>query len=122
MPFRTPLLDVDVRRHYVSLSRAGTPVPDGDGGYTSGDEPLDPPTWWCAIGTATAADMERMVAGGQQATATHVLRGQFHPGITVATRIAFRGRTFEVQSVENEDERDIALRLVCTEVVTHGGA
>jgi head-tail adaptor len=120
MAGRTPLLDVAVRQHLVSLFQPGPPVPDGEGGYTDGYQPLDPPTWWCAIQGLTAADAERVVAGTMQTTASYQVRGPFHPGITTQTRLAFRSRWFEVQSVLNEDERDIALTLTCVEVVGGG--
>jgi SPP1 family predicted phage head-tail adaptor len=103
-------------RHLVTLEAPGDPVPDGSGGYTEGWAPLTPAAWHCAIEAATAADLERLIAGTAQTTATHLVRGRFHPGITTATRITFRGRVLEVQSVQNDAERNLTLTLVCAEV------
>jgi head-tail adaptor len=123
MAGRTPDLLVDVRRHKVALSQPGAAVPDGEGGFTQGEAPLAPAFWWCSIRAATALDMQRIVAGTPQATATHLLRGQYHPGITIDTKITRAdGRIYQVQSVQNDDERNIALTLVCAEVLSSGVA
>jgi head-tail adaptor len=121
MARRTIVLDAGSREHKVALAQPGVSVPDGDGGFTRDEAPLDPPAWWCSIHEATAADMQRIVAGTAQATATHLLRGPYHPGITVETRITRAdGRRYEVQSVQNDDERNLALTLVCAEVLGGG--
>jgi head-tail adaptor len=50
------------------------------------------------------------------------LRGRFHPGITLETRVRFGARTFQVQSVTDVDEQQIEVILLCAEVVgRHGG-
>lgn len=104
-------------RHCVTLSGPDAAVPDGEGGFTQGEVPLDPAVWWCSIRAATALDMQRIVAGAPQTTATHLVRGHYHPGITVDTTITRAdGRIYQVQSVQNDDERDIALTLVCAEI------
>jgi head-tail adaptor len=115
-------------RHLVTLDVAGQPVPDGDGGFTETDVPLNPATWYCSIESASAGQ-ERRGAGTVSATATHRLRGRFHPEITVETRVTFvdaaRGglvRYFELESVENVDERGIELELVAHEVLDGTGA
>jgi head-tail adaptor len=104
-------------RHHVTLEQPGPPVPDGFGGYTEGWTPLDPPTWDCAIQPATAADMERAMVGAPQATASHLVSGRYHPGITTETRILHEGRYLVVQSVRNLDERKMRLQLVCAEII-----
>jgi len=75
--------------------------------------PLDPPEWACAIQSAGAQVGEGIVA--QQ------LRGRFHPGITLETRVHFGPRTFQVQSVTDVEERQIELILLCAEVVGRHG-
>jgi head-tail adaptor len=74
---------------------------------------LNPALWDCSIQAATARNAERLVAGTIQTSATHLLRGDFHPGITTETRITYRGVQYEVQSVQNDDERDLSLTLIC---------
>ena len=107
------------QRHLVTLENPSDPVPDGDGGFTEGWAPLDPPDWDCSIQPATARDLERLVGGTVQATATHLVRGRYHPQITIETRMTFKGRQLLVQNVTNVDERDIDLILVCAETI-HG--
>jgi len=81
-------------RHLVTLD-----VPDGaTGTYT----PLDPADWYCAFLSETAG----------QAT----LLGRYHPGITTATRVHFKARTYHVVSIVNREERDAELVLACSEV------
>lgn len=104
------------RRHVVQLDNAGDPVPDGEGGFTEGWQPLDPATWYCAIQPAAQADLERVTSSTVAATATHIVSGDYHPGITKDTRLTREdGRRYFVQSLRNLDERNITLELVCTE-------
>jgi head-tail adaptor len=82
------------RRDLVSLSVAGVPVPDGDGGYTTPYAPLDPPQLWAAVARASQSELER-VAGLNStiiASATHVVRMRFHPAITTQARITWTDR------------------------------
>ena len=81
------------REHLVTLD-----VPNGSEGYL----PLNPSTWYCAIRTEGAGLVS--------------LAGEYHPGITTATRVHFKGRTFHVDTLENRDERDVELVLRCQEV------
>jgi hypothetical protein len=80
-------------RHVVTLD-----VPNGTNGYL----PLNPASWYCAA----------LSEGSGQAT----LIGRFHPGITTATRVHFKGRVYHVDSIVNREERDVELVLTCHEV------
>jgi hypothetical protein len=111
-------------RHLVRLDEPGPPVPDGEGGWTEGSVPLNPPAWYCSIEAATAYGMEREIAGTVSATASHLLRGRFHPGISTTTRIFLtdlhRGgveRRFEVESVRTLDEAGVQLAVLAHEVL-----
>lgn len=73
-------------------------IPNGSSGYL----PLDPAEWYCAVSGETIG----------QATLT----GEFHPGITTATRVHLKGRTYHVDSLVNRGERDRELVLSCSEV------
>jgi head-tail adaptor len=108
--------------HLVTLEQPGDPMPDGEGGYTETFAPLEPPTWYCAIQAATVRDLERQVAGTIQATATHLVRGVYHPQITTETRLWFEGRQLAVQSVQTVAERHVETVLVCGEIKTDGSA
>lgn len=107
-------------RHRVRLESPGDPVPDGKGGYIETWAPLDPAEWFCSIQAAAPQVIERLTAGPIQATATHLVRGRYHPGMTTETRILFEGRTLQVQSVTDIEERHIELVIICAEVIGNG--
>lgn len=70
---------------------------------SDGVTPLVPPDWWCGmVGTAGEG--------------TLLLVGRFHPGITTATRVHLKGRTYHVDAILNLEERDVELQLTCHEV------
>ena len=73
---------------------------------------LDPPTWYCALQPAGAQVAEGLAA--------FFIRGRFHPGIGLETQIVFEGRTLQVQSVSDLDERHVEIQLTAVEVVGRG--
>jgi head-tail adaptor len=108
-------------RNVVALE-APTPVRDGEGGYVDTWAPLTPGLWDCSIRSAGPHDLERSAAGTTAASASHVLGGRYHAGVTTQTRIRYtdpdRGeRLFSVIYVENVGERGDAMTLLVTEVV-----
>lgn len=108
-------------RNVVTLE-APTPAADGDGGYVDTWAPLTPALLDCSIRSAGPHDLERALGGTTAATASHVLTGRYHPGITTKTRIRYadpvRGaRLFSVVYVENVGERGDVMTLLCAEVV-----
>jgi hypothetical protein len=74
-------------------------VPNGSGGYL----PLNPATWYCHV---------RDDGSGQ----VTLMAGEYHPGITTATRVHHKGRTYHVDAIENREARDTELVLSCHEV------
>ena len=104
-------------RHRVTLVEP-TSVPDPDGGYIETWGPLDPPVWDCAIQAASLRDLQRVSGGAVETTATHLVRGRYHPQLSAAARILFRDRTFEVQSVHDREQRQIELECVCRELTS----
>jgi len=81
-------------RHRVALqSPAGPPVPA---------------VWFCALQSVGAS-----VVDGQ---AAFLVRGRYHPGITLETQLVHEGRVLQVQAVNNLDERDRDLVLSAVEV------
>lgn len=112
------------RQKRVKLQKPGASVPDGDGGYTEGVDPLDPPQLFARIRPASQADLERVMAGTQVTTATHLVSMPYHPGVTPKTQLLVEDypradRTFEIVHISNPDERSAELVLVCAEVL-HG--
>jgi len=71
--------------------------------------PAEPPFWYCAIEPAG-----NQVGG--DGMATYLLRGRYHPGITLETQIDFEGRTLQVQAVTDVDERHVSMLLIAVEV------
>lgn len=111
------------RRHRrITLSAPGAAVPDGDGGYTHTEAPLDPPAVFGYVRPATARDLERVAAGTVIAQASHVVTIPYHPGVTTQTTVTVErtprppGR-LAVMAVLDPDERSKDLVLVCSEVI-----
>ena len=104
-------------RHTVLFQNPGPPVPDGDGGFTQSWIDLVPPTWRVSIKPATARDLERVAGGSVISSASHIVRGDFHPDVTTLTRIVFDGRVLAITGKQNLDERDVTMELVAVEVV-----
>lgn len=49
---------------------------------------------------------------------THIVEVRYHPQITFNTRLTHRGRHLYVRGIQNVDERDRQMFLLCEEVVT----
>jgi len=103
--------------HRVRFENPGPPVPDGDGGYTQGWNPINPPVWKAMITPATARDLERQTAGGVTATATHIILADYHSGVGIQSRVIKLddGRVFTVAGLANRAERDVTMALFCQE-------
>jgi len=115
------------RRHHVWLDRPTTTA-DTEGGFTQVWTPLTPPDEWVSITPATARDLERTIANTVQSTATHVIGMKYRADVTTATRITkgtrntdgtltAGSREFQITGVQNVEERNRDLVLVCQEVV-----
>src|SRR5262245_2478930 len=108
------------RPHRVTFQTPGDPVPDGSGGYVEGWTDLDPPQMFVRIQPASVADMERITSGTVIGSASHLVTGPYHPGVTTQSRIVWRdiagkSRTFTVAGVVNPEERCIDTVLLCKE-------
>lgn len=113
---------VSQRVRRVALDAPGSPIPDGDGGYTQTYAPLDPPAVFAQVEQATAYSIERLSAGTILSTATHLVTLPFHPAVTTQTRVqwtddALRPHTANVTAVINVEERSRTLVLGVVEVV-----
>lgn len=117
MAMIAPHTNVAARPHRVTLQNPGPAIPDGDGGYTQLWADLVPPALNVSIAPATARDLERATAGTVLSTASHIVRGPFHPQVTTKTRLLFNGRIFNVVGDQNLEERSGEMVLVCVEVV-----
>jgi SPP1 family predicted phage head-tail adaptor len=103
--------------HLVELSKASATPDDPEGGYTQEYVPLDPAVWYCQITAATAQDLERVSGGLTTQQATHLIRGRYHPQLTADCRVSFRGRVFEIRSVQDRDQQRTDLDVLAVEVL-----
>ena len=110
-------MPIGAYRHRCILLNPTGRTPDGDGGYTTTYAPADPPEVDASIQAANVRDLERQTAGTVLGTASHLIRCRYRPDITHTSRLAFEARLFEVQSVQNVEERDVALILICAEIL-----
>ena len=104
-------------RHAVWFQSPGPAVPDGDGGYTQTWIDLVPATWRVRITPATTRDLERTGAGTVTSSASHIVRGDFHPGVTTKSRMVFDGRQLSVTGVQNVEEQSVYMELIVVEIV-----
>ena len=96
-----------------------TAVPDGSGGYTQTWAPIPPAPWKVSIRPATSRDLESETASTVSASASHIVTGAYHAGVSTAARmVRLRdGRKFSIDGVTNDDERDVTMTLFCTELL-----
>jgi head-tail adaptor len=106
------------RRHLVTLQNPGAPVADDSGGYTQPWTDLAPATVWVSLQPAFARDVEYLAAGTVAASATHLVTGPYHPGVTTQTRLVLGARIFHVTGVGNPEERNVEMILLCQEQVS----
>lgn len=121
-------MGLGAQRHRVRLENPGVPIPDGKGQFTEPWTALSPRDVSASIAPATARDLERVVAGTVQSSATHLIRIRFHPQVTMRTRItkgprlvdgtlAPGSREFSVTGTQNVDELNREMVIVAVEVV-----
>lgn len=110
-------MNIGSLRHQVELQNPGPAVPDADSEPTQAWTALSPSPIWVSIAPATARDLERLAAGTVLSTATHVIRGRFHPDVSTKTRIVFGSRTFSVTGVSNPEEKGEEMILTAVEIV-----
>lgn len=114
------MISTGQRDKRVTLENPGGTIPDGEGGYIEGWEPLDPPEMFARIAPATQTDLERAAAGTVLSTATHLIELLYHPGVSILTRLRYTApgrneRIFQVTAVRNPDEANRELVLVAEE-------
>jgi len=103
-------------QHRVLVQRPGPVVPDGDGGVVPSWIDLVPAAIKVSI-TSAPADLERVAAGTVISTATYVVRGYFHPGVTTQCRFIFNGRVFAITGVADLDLQGVDMECNAVEVV-----
>lgn len=115
-------IEIGALRQVGTLSNPGTPVPDGDGGFTQTYTPLDPPTWRFAMQVASVRAAERHFAATVTAHASYIFSGRYHPGITTKTRIVWTDRSGEVHTgnvldVDDTEGAGVETVVLVTEIM-----
>ena len=75
---------------------------------------LDPTAWCVSLTQTTGDDIGVFIepsAGTPISSASYLVRGDFHPGVTTKTRMIFGSQTFAITSVENVEMR--GLEMAC---------
>ena len=120
---RAPDRNIDAsiaeRAHRLTLENPGDPVPDGDGGFIEGWTVIA--ALWGRLAPASAADLERIVAGTVTAILPYLAVVPYVDGVTTLTRLVYHGRYFAVMAVRNVDERNVRLEIICEERVSNPG-
>jgi hypothetical protein len=73
---------------------------------------LDPAPWHVSLTQTTGDDIGVFIepsAGTPISSASYLVRGDFHPGVTTKTRMIFGSQTFAITSVDNIDMRGIEM-------------
>jgi hypothetical protein len=92
-------------RHLVTFQQPGPTEP-----VTWVD--LVPATWFVTLSLLTGDDIGVYVepaAGMPISSASWLVRGDFHPGVTTRTRMLFESQVFAITSVENVEMRGLAM-------------
>jgi hypothetical protein len=106
-------------RHLVRFENPGPPVSDGSGGYTESWAPLSPATWWVSIRRATVRDLERFMAGTVLSTASFLVHGRYHAGVTIESRmLEADGTVYQVKDIAIVREQNWEMILFCEADVT----
>jgi head-tail adaptor len=89
----------------VSLSRSPRTSGDSDGFF----EALSPATVWAAIQPLSPSPDGRTISS--------LVTIRYHDQVGVDTRVLFGTRELFVRSLQNVDEQNVELRLLCEEVI-----
>ena len=109
------------RIHPLTLTIPGEGVPDGLGGMTPGPATVVGPLLG-DIAPATARNAERILPAVVTASASHLIRIPYVPGVTVTSSLVYHDpagtdRTFSITGIADVDERHVVLVLACEEAL-----
>ena len=112
------MIDPGRLTHSVTIETPGTPVADGDGGYTQNWTSMTPNPIWCAFYSPSPRDMQRLAGGNAtMAAASHIVEMHYYAGVTDKMRVNLDGRPLNILGVQNVDEAGLMTRLFCEEVL-----
>jgi SPP1 family predicted phage head-tail adaptor len=110
---RSPTLNTGRLRNRISIVRV-SPVQDSTGGTNLSVDVLYANVW--ASVEAQSGNDSANGAGGFVSKVTHQVVIRYRPGITAAMQVQFKGRQFQIEAVQNPDERNKMLILQCIEI------
>jgi head-tail adaptor len=105
------------RPHRIQLQRPSVPIQVGDGTFLQTWADLSPAHVFAQVKPATTVDLERLALGTVISNASHVITFPFHPDVTVATRMVYRGRVFQVTGVSTPDEEQVETICLAVELI-----
>lgn len=104
------------RRHRARIeTRTSTADSSNDGSFTDSWALLSPGVVSVSVEPASAGSLERFGQNVVTSSVTHVVEMPYYSGVTVNTRLTFKGRIFNVIGVQNPEERNERLVLACVE-------
>ena len=100
-------------RHRITL-QANTNAYDDYGDisntWTTGDE------IWGSVNPVSGKEVD--LGSELVGVVTHFIKVRYKASVSVANRIVFDSRVFQIESVRNWQERNVFLELLCKEVTT----
>mgnify|MGYP003152846792 CR=1 FL=1 len=99
-------------RHRLSIQSVGSTLDDY--GDLSNSWSTDASVWGSI---ETVGGTEKDISSELVGVVTHKMKVRYRSGITPNSRILFDSRTFQIESVNNWQQRNIYLELLCKEVV-----
>ncbi len=99
-------------RHRLSIQSVGSSLDDY--GDLSNSWSTDASVWGSI---ETIGGTEKDISSELVGVVTHKMKVRYRSGITPNSRILFDSRTFHIESVNNWQQRNIYLELLCKEVV-----
>ena len=100
-------------RHRVTLQQ---PSIAGDGMGGGARTWTDVATVWASVEPLRGSSFWQ--AQQTQTKTTHVITIRYRPGVTTDYRVAFAGRHFSIDVIQNPSEANRYLLLYCTELTT----
>jgi head-tail adaptor len=108
-------------RHRVTLETPSAAISNGDGGFVH-PEPWPVLAYRIAanVKPASARDLERLVSGTVQSSASHLVKIRYMSGVTTQERLVYHDitdRAMAITGVIDLEERHVWLVLSCEETV-----
>lgn len=101
------------RIHHVAIKRPAGTI-SGTGGITEGTA-VTVGREFVSIEPISLRDKEQLQAGGIQAETTHIIRMRYRADVSASMFLVKGSRRFEILSVQNTNEQNRELEMLCAE-------